>query len=57
MAHRLDTGYSVKLKNKKRSMAPCGTLYYLCGKMGAGKSTLSRQLALDHQALVLSEDD
>ncbi|QPB82254.1 AAA family ATPase [Pseudoalteromonas rubra] len=34
-----------------------GTLYYLCGKMGAGKSTLSRQLAQEHQAVVLSEDD
>ncbi|KAF7785265.1 hypothetical protein PRUB_a5039 [Pseudoalteromonas rubra] len=38
-------------------MTQKATLYYLCGKMGAGKSTLSRQLAQDHQAVVLSEDD
>ncbi|QTL33903.1 AAA family ATPase [Pseudoalteromonas viridis] len=38
-------------------MASRGTLYYLCDKMGAGKSTLSRKLAQDHQAVVLSEDD
>ncbi|MDK1312286.1 AAA family ATPase [Pseudoalteromonas ardens] len=43
--------------HKDGTVAQHGTLYYLCGKMGAGKSTLSRQLAQDHQAVVLSEDD
>ena len=34
-----------------------GTLIFLCGKMGAGKSTKSRQLALDRNAVLLSEDE
>jgi predicted kinase len=32
------------------------TLHLFCGKAGAGKSTLARQLALEHGALLLSED-
>lgn len=32
------------------------TLHFLCGKAGAGKSTLARQLAAQHGAILLSED-
>lgn len=38
-------------------MKQLGTLYFFCGKMGAGKSTKSKQLALDHHAVLLSEDE
>lgn len=38
-------------------MDSIGTLFLVCGKMGAGKSTLTRQLAKTHQAVLLSEDD
>ncbi|WP_214798033.1 MULTISPECIES: ATP-binding protein [unclassified Exiguobacterium] len=34
-----------------------GTLYFLCGKMGAGKSTKAKQLATEKQAVLLSEDE
>ena len=33
-----------------------GTLIFFCGKMGAGKSTKSKQLALDRNAVLISED-
>lgn len=33
------------------------TLIFLCGKMGAGKTTKSRQLAKEHNAVLLSEDE
>ena len=32
------------------------TLYFMCGKMAAGKSTLARELARAHQAVLLEED-
>jgi len=32
-------------------------LHFLCGKMAAGKSTLSKQLAKEHNAILLSEDE
>lgn len=32
------------------------TLHFFCGKAGAGKSTMARQLADQHQALLVSED-
>jgi predicted kinase len=32
------------------------TLYLLCGKIAAGKSTLARQLAVRHASLLISED-
>ena len=32
------------------------TLHFLCGKMAAGKSTLARELAHEHQAVLLEED-
>lgn len=38
-------------------MKQLGTLYFFCGKMGAGKSTKSKQLAIDEQAVLLSEDE
>ncbi len=38
-------------------MRTLGTLYFFCGKMGAGKSTKSKQLAINHQAVLLSEDE
>jgi predicted kinase len=33
------------------------TLYFMCGKMGAGKSTLAKSLAPQNGAVLLSEDD
>ena len=33
------------------------TLIFLCGKMGAGKTTRSKQLAKEHNAVLLSEDE
>lgn len=41
---------------RTQAMTPPATLHFLCGKAGAGKSTLARQLAAEHQALLLSED-
>lgn len=38
-------------------MKQLGTLYFFCGKMGAGKSTKSKQLAIDKHAVLLSEDE
>ena len=34
-----------------------GVLTFFCGKMGAGKSTKSREIAQDKNAVLLSEDD
>ena len=33
------------------------TLYFMCGKMAAGKSTYAKQLARDQNALLLVQDD
>lgn len=33
------------------------TLFFFCGKMAAGKSTLSRELAARHDAVLLVQDD
>ncbi|MDM5332158.1 ATP-binding protein [Ureibacillus composti] len=38
-------------------MKQSGTLYFFCGKMGAGKSTKSKQVAVDKCAVLLSEDE
>ncbi|WP_270182284.1 AAA family ATPase [Alkalihalobacillus sp. CinArs1] len=38
-------------------MNQLGTLYFFCGKMGAGKSTKSKQLARDKRAVLISEDE
>ena len=38
-------------------MKKLGTLYFFCGKMGAGKTTKSKQLAIDKHAVLLSEDE
>ncbi|WP_191556629.1 AAA family ATPase [Metabacillus idriensis] len=38
-------------------MKQLGTLYFFCGKMGAGKSTESKRLATDKRAVLLSEDE
>ncbi|MGJ7913744.1 AAA family ATPase [Neobacillus sp. LXY-1] len=38
-------------------MNQLGTLYFFCGKMGAGKSTKSKQLSINKQAVLLSEDE
>jgi predicted kinase len=38
-------------------MEQTGTLYFFCGKMGAGKSTKAKQLAMDKHAVLLSEDE
>ncbi len=34
-----------------------GTLIFFCGKMGAGKSTLARQVASAENAVLISEDE
>lgn len=34
-----------------------GTLTFFCGKMGAGKTTRSRSIALERNAVLLSEDE
>lgn len=34
-----------------------GTLTFFCGKMGAGKSTKSRIISIEKNAVLLSEDD
>ena len=34
-----------------------GTLIFFCGKMGAGKSTKSQEIALERNAVLLSEDE
>ena len=33
------------------------TLYFMCGKMAAGKSTFSKELARKHDAVLLNQDD
>ncbi|MFJ7828433.1 AAA family ATPase [Psychrobacillus sp. NPDC096623] len=38
-------------------MKKMGTLYFFCGKMGAGKSTKSKHLAIEKHAVLLSEDE
>ncbi|QPQ36773.1 MULTISPECIES: AAA family ATPase [unclassified Lysinibacillus] len=38
-------------------MKKLGNLYFFCGKMGAGKSTKSKQLAIEKHAVLLSEDE
>jgi predicted kinase len=37
-------------------MSDSAVLYFMCGKMGAGKSTLAKSLASDNDAALLSED-
>ena len=34
-----------------------GTLFFLCGKMASGKSTLAKQLANRHNAMLFVQDD
>ncbi|MFC7686280.1 AAA family ATPase [Ureibacillus sp. GCM10028918] len=38
-------------------MKQLGTLYFFCGKMGTGKTTKSKQLAIEKHAVLLSEDE
>ncbi|AQX54845.1 AAA family ATPase [Priestia flexa] len=38
-------------------MKNLGDLYFFCGKMGAGKSTKSKQLAAEKHTVLLSEDE
>ena len=33
-----------------------GTLYFFCGKMAAGKSTLAKELSREHGTVLISED-
>lgn len=39
-----------------RTMTTRTSLHFMCGKAGAGKSTLSRTLARQHDAVLISED-
>lgn len=38
-------------------MKSTGTLFFFCGKMGAGKTTKSKQIAQDNNAVLISEDE
>ena len=38
-------------------MKEIGTLIFFCGKMGAGKSTQSKKIACDRNAVLVSEDE
>lgn len=38
-------------------MSGVGELFFFCGKMGAGKSTLSKKMAKDENAVRISEDE
>lgn len=38
-------------------MGSYGTLTFFCGKMGAGKSTLSSKIAREREAVLISEDE
>lgn len=38
-------------------MSTEATLYFFCGKMAAGKSTLARQIAQERNMILLSEDE
>jgi len=38
-------------------MTELGILHFMCGKMGAGKSTLAKQMAGSRSAILLSEDE
>ena len=38
-------------------MATKGKLVFFCGKMGAGKTTLSKMIARDQNAILLAEDE
>ena len=38
-------------------MITTGTLIFFCGKMGAGKSTKSKEFALENNAVLISEDE
>ncbi|SHN17922.1 AAA family ATPase [Gracilibacillus kekensis] len=38
-------------------MKRLGKLYFFCGKMGAGKSTKSKQLTIEKHAVLMSEDE
>jgi predicted kinase len=40
-----------------RGVMQKGVLAFFCGKMGAGKSTKSREIALERNAILLSEDE
>lgn len=53
---RVTTKTNKKARGKK-NMKQVGTLYFFCGKMGAGKSIKSKQLAKEKNAVLLSEDE
>lgn len=46
-----------KKARRNKNMKQVGTLYFFCGKMGAGKSTKSKQMAKEKNAVLLSEDE
>ncbi|WP_293631099.1 ATP-binding protein [Shewanella sp. CG12_big_fil_rev_8_21_14_0_65_47_15] len=43
--------------NVEVTVSDMGSLVFVCGKMGAGKSTLSRQLAEAENCILISEDE
>ena len=52
--------YVMILKNRQTSeihMGKKGTLIFFCGKMGSGKSTLSRKISPIGNAILISEDE
>jgi len=38
-------------------MIEAGTLIFFCGKMGSGKSTKSKEFAIENNAILISEDE
>jgi len=46
----------IKCYAKKENKMQIGTLIFFCGKMGAGKSTKSKQIFQERNAVLISED-
>jgi predicted kinase len=46
-----------ELTGEKAKTMSSSTLFLICGKIAAGKSTLAAKLASDHAALLMAEDD
>src|SRR4029079_14441410 len=51
------TRQPISQKEKGARMDTPATLIFLCGKMAAGKSTLARKLAIEHDAILLVQDE
>ena len=47
---------SASTPNSKKTVAAVATLYLICGKIAAGKSTFARQQSEQAQTVLISED-